>query len=75
MSHTGWGNYQTPTEGPFASALSYVLLIAGFFYLNANLNNLLLKIIFAVLFWGGWIAVIYVCAIKPIFNKIKKLFK
>lgn len=60
-------------NGPPVSkaAVAIIALIV----VNVYFNNIILKIGFAIFFWGIWAMVLYAVLLRPIYNLILKLFK
>jgi hypothetical protein len=71
MTH-GW--YNGPhRNGPPASK-PFIVIVALILF-NVYFNNIILKIGFAIFFWGIWAMVLYAVLLRPIYNLILKLFK
>lgn len=71
MSHTGWHN-SSHSNGQAVSKAAVIII--ALIALNVYFNNIVLKIVFAAIFWGVWAAIIYAVALKPIYKLLLKLF-
>lgn len=69
MTH-GWYNGPYHNGPPVSKALVAIVLLIVF---NLYFNNIILKIVFAAIFWGVWAIVLYALILRPIYNLILKL--
>jgi hypothetical protein len=50
-----------------------MIIILALICINFYFNNIILKIVFAGIFWGVWAIVLYALILRPIYNLILKL--